>query len=232
MTIFDILYGKEAGKRLMTPNKEDYLKCIHEIGERQDKITNKMIAEMMAVSAPSVSEMVKKLMAENLIEKDKETGCRLTDQGHMTVSQLYRKHRLIEVFLINHLNYGRQDIHDEAEVLEHTVTDKFIDRLDELLGFPKTCPHGGTIPRKHDKLIEEHRQLLSNTKEPGDYSIVRVYDNDLLLNYMEKHNLQLGLHVQLLSYDTFGQTWTIAFDEQTLTIPKPVAEQVFVKAKF
>lgn len=215
----------------MTPNKEDYLKCIHEIGERQDKITNKLIAEMMAVSAPSVSEMVKKLMAENLIEKDKECGYRLTDLGQMTVSQLYRKHRLIEVFLINHLNYGRQDIHDEAEVLEHTVTDKFIDRLDELLGFPQTCPHGGSIPRKQDRLIEKYRQLLSHTKESGHYEIVRVYDNDLLLNYMEEHQLQLGLAFQLLTYDDFGQTWTIAFDEQKLTIPRPVAEQLFVKAK-
>ena len=92
----------------MTPNKEDYLKCLYELGTRHNKITNKEIAQLMQVSPPAV------------------TGYLLTDLGLKLVSDLYRKHRLIEVFLVHHLGYTTEEIHEEAEVLEHTVSDHFV----------------------------------------------------------------------------------------------------------
>ena len=128
----------------MTPNKEDYLKCIYEIGSRHKKITNKEIAQLMQVSPPAVTEMMKKMLAEELLVKDKKAGYLLTDLGLRLVSDLYRKHRLIEVFLVNHLGYSTDEIHEEAEVLEHTVSERFVERLDSLLLYPKICPHGGT----------------------------------------------------------------------------------------
>lgn len=82
----------------MTPNKEDYLKIIYELSERDEKISNKKIAEKMSVSAPAVSEMVKKLLLEDLVLKDKQAGYLLTKKGQILASSLYRKHRLIEVF--------------------------------------------------------------------------------------------------------------------------------------
>ena len=102
----------------MTPNKEDYLKCIYEIGIEVPKITNKEIAARMQVSPPAVTEMIKRMQSENLILKNKENGYILTDIGLKLVSELYRKHRLIEVFLVHHLDYTSNQIHDEAEVLE------------------------------------------------------------------------------------------------------------------
>ena len=138
----------------MTPNKEDYLKCIYEIGIDLYKITNKEIAARMQVSPPAVTEMIKRMKSENLILKDKECGYLLTDLGLKLVSELYRKHRLIEVFLVHHLDYTSDQIHEEAEVLEHTVSDLFVERLDKLLGFPKPAPHGGTIPAKGELLVE------------------------------------------------------------------------------
>ena len=113
----------------MTPNKEDYLKIIYELGEHGEKISNKRIAAKMSVSAPAVSEMVKKLLQAGLILKDKQTGYLLTKEGMALTSALYRKHRSIEVFLMNHLGYTADEIHEEAEVLEHTVSDIFIMRI-------------------------------------------------------------------------------------------------------
>ncbi len=89
----------------MTPNKEDYLKCIYEIGTHTQKITNKEIAAQMQVSPPAVTEMIKKMTAEKLIVKDKTNGYLLTDLGLHLVSELYRKHRLIEAFLVHDLGY-------------------------------------------------------------------------------------------------------------------------------
>lgn len=157
----------------MTPNKEDYLKCIYEIGIDLHKITNKEIAARMQVSPPAVTEMIKRMKSENLILKDKECGYLLTDLGLKLVSELYRKHRLIEVFLVHHLDYTSDQIHEEAEVLEHTVSDLFVERLDKLLGFPKTCPHGGTIPAKGELLVEINNLTLADIKEAGAYRLTR-----------------------------------------------------------
>ena len=169
----------------MTPNKEDYLKCIYEIGTEMQKITNKEIAARMQVSTPAVTEMIKRMKSENLILKDKENGYLLTDIGLKLVSELYRKHRLIEVFLVHHLDYTSDQIHEEAEVLEHTVSDLFVERLDKLLRFPKTCPHGGTIPAEGELLVEINNLPLAETKEAGTYLLTRVHDSFDLLKYLD-----------------------------------------------
>ena len=113
----------------MTPNKEDYLKCIYEIGTEVEKISNKEIASRMQVSPPAVTEMIKRMISEGLLVKDKSRGYLLTDLGSQLVSDLYRKHRLIEVFLLEKLDYTTEEVHEEAEVLEHTVSEHFIDQI-------------------------------------------------------------------------------------------------------
>ncbi|MBM7635791.1 metal-dependent transcriptional regulator [Streptococcus saliviloxodontae] len=215
----------------MTPNKEDYLKCIYEIGERKEKITNKLIAEMMQVSAPAVSEMVKKMLAQDWILKDKVAGYLLTDKGQLLVTDLYRKHRLIELFLIQHLHYSTDEIHEEAEVLEHTVSDHFIDRLEILLGHPDFCPHGGTIPKKGQPLIEINHQTLAETQQTGNYKLVRFHDNFQLLKYMEEHGLEIGLEFELTEIDPYAATFTLAYNEKNLAIPKLIAKEIYVLAR-
>ena len=105
----------------MTPNKEDYLKCIYEIGTEEGKISNKEIANRMQVSPPAVTEMIKKLISEGLIIKDKAKGYLLTETGTINVAELYRKHRLIEAFLVDHLQYTCDQIHQEAEIDRKSV---------------------------------------------------------------------------------------------------------------
>lgn len=213
----------------MTPNKEDYLKCIHEIGEKQIKITNKRIAEMMEVSAPAVSEMIKKMITEDLILKDKKLGYYLTKNGLLLASELYRKHRIIEVFLVNRLHYNADEIHQEAEVLEHSVSTTFIDRLDQNLDFPQFCPHGGTIPKKNEFLIEIYQLTLSQVDELGDYIIRRVHDEFKLLKYMEEHSLIIGNSIELLDIDEYAKTYTVRNQQQTLAIPENIAQQIYLQ---
>ena len=213
----------------MTPNKEDYLKCIYEIGTEMQKITNKEIATRMQVSPPAVTEMIKRMKSENLILKDKENGYLLTDIGLKLVSELYRKHRLIEVFLVHHLDYTSDQIHEEAEVLEHTVSDLFVERLDKLLGFPKTCPHGGTIPAKGELLDEENQLTLEEASAPGDYIIKRVHDDFDLLKYLEKYNLQIGQTITFIQYDSFAQAYLLKTETQEIQINPMIAQQIYVE---
>lgn len=213
----------------MTPNKEDYLKCIHELKQTEEKISNKMIAEKMQFSAPAVSEMMKKLLAENLIEKDNKAGYLLSQKGQAMVADLYRKHRLIEVFLINHLNYSPKEVHEEAEVLEHTVSDLFINRLESFLDYPTVCPHGGSIPKEGELLVEKHTQTLSNIQQLGTYRLVRVHDYFQLLHYLESHQLAIQEKIELIEMDRFAQTFTISFLEKELTIPHSIAQHLYVE---
>ena len=213
----------------MTPNKEDYLKCIYEIGSRHKKITNKEIAQLMQVSPPAVTEMMKKMLAEELLVKDKKAGYLLTDLGLRRVSDLYRKHRLIEVFLVNHLGYSTDEIHEEAEVLEHTVSERFVERLDAMLQYPKTCPHGGTIPAKGELLDEENQLTLEEASAPGDYIIKRVHDDFDLLKYLEKYNLQIGQTITFIQYDSIAQAYLLKTETQEIQINPIIAQQIYVE---
>lgn len=213
----------------MTPNKEDYLKCIYEIGTEMQKITNKEIAARMQVSPPAVTEMIKRMKSENLILKDKENGYLLTDIGLKLVSELYRKHRLIEVFLVHHLDYTSDQIHEEAEVLEHTVSDLFVERLDKLLGFPKTCPHGGTIPAKGELLVEINNLPLAETKEAGAYLLTRVHDSFYLLKYLEKYEIHIGDQLQVKQFDNFSNTFTLVNKGEDLQVGIDIAKQLYVE---
>ncbi|WP_000188545.1 metal-dependent transcriptional regulator [Streptococcus sp. oral taxon 071] len=213
----------------MTPNKEDYLKCIYEIGTEMQKITNKEIAARMQVSPPAVTEMIKRMKSENLILKDKENGYLLTDIGLKLVSELYRKHRLIEVFLVHHLDYTSDQIHEEAEVLEHTVSDLFVERLDKLLGFPQTCPHGGTIPVKGELLVEINNLPLADTKEAGTYLLTRVHDSFELLKYLEKHAIHIGDQLQVKQFDSFSNSFTLVNKGEDLQVSIDIAKQLYVE---
>ena len=213
----------------MTPNKEDYLKCIYEIGTNLDKITNKEIAARMQVSPPAVTEMIKRMKSENLILKDKERGYQLTEIGLKLVSELYRKHRLIEVFLVHHLDYTSDQIHEEAEVLEHTVSNLFVERLEKLLAFPKTCPHGGTIPTKGELLVEINNLPLIAIQEIGTYLLTRVHDSFELLTYLDKHGLNIGDKLQVKQFDGFSNTFTIINKDQELQVNMDIAKQLYVE---
>ncbi len=183
----------------------------------------------MQVSPPAVTEMIKRMKSENLILKDKECGYLLTDLGLKLVSELYRKHRLIEVFLVHHLNYTSDQIHEEAEVLEHTVSDLFVERLDKLLGFPKTCPHGGTIPAKGELLVEINNLPLADIKEAGSYRLTRVHDSFDILHYLDKHSLHIGDQLQVKQFDGFSNTFTILSKDEDLQVSMDIAKQLYVE---
>lgn len=214
----------------MTPNKEDYLKCIYELSQNEEKMTNKQIAALMQVSAPAVSEMVKKLVAEEWIHKDSLKGYCLTETGQALVAALYRKHRLLEVFLVHHLHYTTDEIHEEAEILEHTVSDAFIDRLEAFLDYPQVCPHGGSIPKKDQLLIERYQSTLAQVTQTGHYQLVRTQDFYQLLQYLEQHELVIGDAIELTAIDPFAQTFHVHYKGRQLTIPTNIAQQMYVEA--
>ena len=134
----------------LTVSKEDYLKAIWTLSERFDETgteagTNNL-AEVLEVSPPAVSRMLKQMERQSLVAHVPYYGVRLTDDGRRIALKIVRRHRLLERFLVEILGYGLDEVHDEAERLEHHISDEFTERINVLMKFPKTCPHGSPIP--------------------------------------------------------------------------------------
>lgn len=139
------------GKKKLTVSKEDYLKAIWNLSERE--MTEKTeagtndLASMLQVSPPAVSKMLKQMERQSLVAHVPYYGVRLTEKGRAAALKVVRRHRLLELFLTEVLKYDAHSVHDEAERLEHHISEEFERRIDELLDFPETCPHGSYIPR-------------------------------------------------------------------------------------
>ncbi len=136
----------------VTTSKEDYLKAIWTLSERemsgrQEAMTNDL-AERLQVSPPAVSRMLKQMERQSLVVHTPYYGVRLTTKGRAVALKIVRRHRLIELFLTEILSYAPEAIHAEAERLEHHISDEFETKIDALLGFPKRCPHGSPIPSR------------------------------------------------------------------------------------
>ena len=139
-------------KKKVTTSKEDYLKAIWNLSERSgdgksDAGTNDL-AELLSVSPPAVSKMLKQMERQSLVAHTPYYGVRLTEKGREVALKIVRRHRLLELFLWKVLKYDENSVHDEAERLEHHISDEFEQKIDRLLGFPKKCPHGSPIPSR------------------------------------------------------------------------------------
>jgi len=136
----------------LTVSKEDYLKAIWSLSERhaegKSEAGTNDLAEILAVSPPAVSRMLKRMEKQSLVSHLPYYGVRLTDKGREVALRIVRRHRLLELFLWKVLNYDEHSVHDEAERLEHHISDEFEEKIDALLGFPKKCPHGSPIPSR------------------------------------------------------------------------------------
>ena len=175
---------------MMTPNREDYIKIIFNSNQNKNKLTNKELANRLSVSPASTSEMIRKLRETGHVASGREQGIKLTKKGRIEAKNLVRKHRLWEVFLVDHLNYSWTEVHADAEVLEHVTSDKLADQLDIFLSNPKFCPHGEVIFGN----VENHRDESVTLSElnVGDRGIFkRVRDIGELLEYLEDIEFEL-----------------------------------------
>ncbi|UDM32342.1 metal-dependent transcriptional regulator [Lentilactobacillus laojiaonis] len=215
----------------MTPMKEDYLKIIFELGGTKNQVSNKQIAISLSIAAGSVTEMVNKLVDEKLVTHKPYAGVKLTDQGIKLAEELVRKHRIWETFLIDKLGFALPDIHMEAEKLEHVTSDEMIDHLDDFIGNPKKCPHGGVIPDRNGNYDIETHQVLNDTKVGQIVTVDRFIDNHDLLTYMGDIKLDLGDQLKILSRNSFDKSMQVQnlTDNKELMIGYKTAHYVFVK---
>ncbi|EMF0627490.1 metal-dependent transcriptional regulator [Enterococcus faecium] len=212
----------------MTPNREDYLKIILELGGDTTKVNNKQIVSSLDVSAASVSEMISKLVKEELVEHSPYQGVQLTASGLQKASSLIRKHRLWEVFLVEHLDYSWNEVHDDAEVLEHVTSEHLADHLENYLNHPEHCPHGGSIPKKEEVVHEERRQTLESYPVGTKVRIARVLDEKELLDYLVTIDLNINEEYEIVDIAAYEGPITIQNDKKRIPVSFKAASTIFV----
>ncbi|EME8247262.1 metal-dependent transcriptional regulator [Enterococcus faecium] len=212
----------------MTPNREDYLKIILELGGDTTKVNNKQIVSSLDISAASVSEMISKLVKEELVEHSPYQGVQLTASGLQKASSLIRKHRLWEVFLVEHLDYSWNEVHDDAEVLEHVTSEHLADHLENYLNHPEHCPHGGSIPKKEEVVHEERRQTLESYPVGTKVRIARVLDEKELLDYLVTIDLNINEEYEIVDIAAYEGPITIQNDRKKIPVSFKAASTIFV----
>ncbi|MCM3780849.1 metal-dependent transcriptional regulator [Microbacterium hydrocarbonoxydans] len=164
---------------MASPAADDYLKTVYAHTEWQDApITPSVLAAKLGIAPSSVTEMVKKLAAAGLVSHVPYGAVRLTDAGTRRALAMVRRHRLIETWLVQEFGYGWDEVHDEAEVLEHTISDRLLEGIDERLGRPRFDPHGDAIPDADGNVDREPFVLLADAPAGHTGRVLRVDDRD------------------------------------------------------
>jgi DtxR family Mn-dependent transcriptional regulator len=185
---------------------EDCLKAIYSVGEWDESArTVGDIAARLRASTSSVSEMVKRLTDDGLVEHERYGNVDLTKAGLTRALQMVRRHRLIETYLVTALDYGWDEVHDEAEVLEHAISDLMLDRMDRRLGHPWRDPHGDAIPTPAGLLHLPAARPLGELDEGGSGFVARIDDDDPeLLRWFAEHGVTLDVRLTVSGLKPFG----------------------------
>jgi DtxR family Mn-dependent transcriptional regulator len=220
---------------MISRTEENYLKAIFKICETsEDLASTNAIAQLMNTKAASVTDMIQRLSNKKevkLIHYQKHKGVRLTEEGNKIATNLIRKHRLWETFLVEKLNFSWDEVHEIAEELEHIKAEKLIDRLDDFLGRPKFDPHGDPIPDAAGNFTFRKQILLSELAANEKAVIVGVLDDSpSFLQYLNKLKLVLGTEVKILErFEYDGSNRILLNNEQEQILTNKVCQNLYVK---
>jgi DtxR family Mn-dependent transcriptional regulator len=213
---------------ITTDGMLDYLAAIYKLGNGdsgQERVTTSALAETMHVSAAATSSMLKRLEESGFAERSNVDGIMLTEQGHLAALQLVRRHRLLEVFLVNVMGFTWDQVDVEAHRLEHAISAAFEERMDKLCGYPTHCPHGDPIPRK-DGAMPAETLVTVVEMAPGQSGVLRrVGSSDArVLRYLSQLALEPGRALRLVALAPFNGPVTL--DLFNGHAGQPIATQV------
>jgi len=210
--------------------EENYLKAIYKLSEGNELVTTTDIATMLNIRSATVTDMLKKLAVKKLIRYERYKGLHLTEKGRAIGVKIIRKHRLWELFLVKHLKFRWDEVHEIAEQLEHIQSDELINRLDEILGYPKSDPHGDPIPDKNGVFGKTRAVPLSDVKPETTVTVSGVVENSTtFLQYLDKTGIALSDKIKVLSIEPFDRSHCITINNGSqIFISESVAKNILV----
>jgi len=208
----------------LTRSVEDYLKSIYHLSSQGGFATTSDIAAMLEIAPPSVSGMMKRLSETGLIEHVPYRGVQLTHQGRHAALQMIRRHRILELYLTQQLGYDWGDVHEEAERLEHAVSEQLIDRMAGALGDPRYDPHGAPIPTAAGEIEEAELVTLADAAVGATLLLRQVGDEDQArLHYLAEQGLTPGTRLTVVERQPFNGPTTVGLGAVTRVVGQELA---------
>jgi DtxR family transcriptional regulator, Mn-dependent transcriptional regulator len=213
--------------------EENYLKALFHLSNKNGEVSVNDISKHLEIKMPTVNSMMKKLSEKKLVYYESYKPLKLTEKGKREAALIVRKHRLTEMFLVEKMGFGWEQVHEIAEQMEHIKSTNFFEKMDELLDCPKFDPHGSPIPDKNGKVAWINYFKLSDCKA-GDRVVLSAVTNssEEFLKFLNSRNLGLGLTLKVKSVEPFDGSMELSYGtKNTEVLSKVVCEKLLVEKK-
>lgn len=211
---------------MLSPVMEDYVKAIYSLG---GDVRTSELADELDVSQPTVTNTLDKLADRGLVEREKYGGTNLTEEGRTVAVEVVRHHRLIEAYLAEALDYDWSEVHDEADRLEHHISEEFEARVADALGEPESDPHGAPIPGADLEPPDEDGETLGDCDEGDEAVVESVVDEDAdVLRYLDEHGIRPEVALEVEEVAPFGMVTVVTEGGDEVSLPDEVASAVSV----
>ncbi len=211
--------------------EENYLKALFNIANETGEVNVAELSKRLEIKMPTVTSMMKKLSKKKLVHYESYKPLQLTDKGKKEAGLIIRKHRLTEMFLVDKMKLGWEDVHDIAEQIEHIQSPVFFEKMDELLGYPKVDPHGSPIPDKNGKVVWKEYNKLSDCKVGETVKLAAVINTSSgFLKFLNTREMRLGLKIKIKSIEEFDKSITVSYGKhQAEALSNIVCERLLVE---
>ena len=211
--------------------EENYIKALFHLSENgQGEVNVKDLSKHLSIKMPTVNSMMKKLSEKELVIYETYKPLRLTDKGILKASLIVRKHRLTEMFLVDKMGFGWEQVHEVAEQIEHIQSPLFFDKMDELLNFPKIDPHGSPIPDKEGNFEQINYKKMSEFKVGDVVEICAVINSsDEFLNFLNTKDLSLGSVLKVIEIESFDKNMKVDYSNKIEVFSLLISEKLLVK---
>lgn len=210
--------------------EENYLKALYHLVNDNDEVSVNDLSRQLNIKMPSVNSMIKKFADKKWVKYESYKPIKLTESGKKEASLIVRKHRLTEMFLVEKMGFGWENVHVIAEQLEHIHSEVFFDKMDEILNYPKVDPHGEPIPDKDGNVIQPDFKKLSKCQENEIVELASVTtSSEEFLSFLNKRNLSLGTEIKVLQREDFDQSMKVFYYDQEENFSKTVCDRLLVK---
>lgn len=210
--------------------EENYLKALFSLANEHGEVNVNDLSKRLEIKMPTVTSMMRKLAEKGLVHYEKYRPVRLTGKGKKDAAHIIRKHRLTEMFLVEVMGFGWEEVHDIAEQIEHVKSPVFFKKMDAILGHPSFDPHGSPIPDMDGNIQRERYRKLSTCKKDEKVKFMAVANSsEDFLKFLNSKDLSLETEIKILSVEPFDGTMTIAYkDRRSETLSKVVCDKLLV----
>lgn len=210
--------------------EENYLKALLHLSNEKGEVSVSELSDHLKIKKPTVTSMMKKLDSKDLVEYESYKPIKLSDNGKKEAALIIRKHRLTEMFLVEKMNFGWEEVHQIAEQIEHLKSPDFFERMDEILGYPKFDPHGSPIPDIDGNMTWKSYKKLSDCKKNDLVKLEAVTNSSSeFLKFLNSRDIFLGLEFKIISIESFDQSMVISYlNHPHENLSKIVTEKLLV----